>query len=74
VSEERGTTVTTTPQAPARLLSAKQVADRLSVRTERVRELAREGQLRSIRLTPLGNHRFRPEDVKRLLAGEDGPP
>lgn len=66
--------MTTAPQAPARLLSAKQVADRLGVRTERVRELAREGHLRSIRLTALGNHRFRPEDVERLLAGEDGEP
>jgi excisionase family DNA binding protein len=60
-----------TPIAPARLISAKDVAAILGVGPARVRELVRDGEIRSIRLGEKGSHRFRPEDVERFLAGED---
>jgi excisionase family DNA binding protein len=73
MSDERSETMTTTPLAPARLLSAKEVAATLGVRPHRVRELVRDGQLRSIRLSEAGNHRFDPRDIERFLAGEEVP-
>jgi excisionase family DNA binding protein len=53
-----------------RLYRAKEVARILGVTPARVRELVSSGQLRSVRLAGTGWHRFRPEDVERLIAGE----
>lgn len=53
--------------APLRLLRAREVAEILGCSPSRVRELVREGQLRSIRLGAEGWHRFDPRDVERLL-------
>ena len=60
--------------APPRLLRAKEVAHILGVDPSRVRELVAEGSLPSVRLGAQGWHRFRVEDVERLIAGEDRSP
>lgn len=57
-----------------RLLRASEVAALLGTSKERVRELVATGELRSIRLGGTGWHRFRAEDVERLIAGEDPSP
>ena len=54
----------------ARLLRAKEVAQILGVDPGRVRELVASGDLPSVRLGAQGWHRFRREDVERLIAGE----
>jgi predicted site-specific integrase-resolvase len=56
--------------SPPRLLHAKDVARMLGVGPKRVRELVASGQLRSVRLTEQGWHRFRVEDVEALIRGE----
>jgi excisionase family DNA binding protein len=60
----------TTYSPPARLLRAKEVAEILGVTVEYVRALVRDGRLRSCRIGEEGWHRFRPEDVEALIAGE----
>jgi excisionase family DNA binding protein len=62
--EEQMPTIT-----PSRLLRAKEVARILGVDPSRVRELVASGDLPSIRLGAQGWHRFRLEDVERLIAG-----
>jgi excisionase family DNA binding protein len=57
-----------------RLLRASEVAVLLGTSRERVLELIASGELRSIRLGGTGWHRFRAEDVERLIAGEDPSP
>jgi excisionase family DNA binding protein len=52
------------------LLRAKEVAQMLGCDPSRVRELVASGELPSVRLGSKGWHRFRPEDVERLIAGE----
>jgi excisionase family DNA binding protein len=52
------------------LLRAKEVARLLGCDPSRVRELVASGELPSVRLGSKGWHRFRPEDVERLIAGE----
>ncbi len=65
-------TVAATP--PARLLRLREVASVLGVSPARVRELVASGDLPSIRLGEQGWHRFRAEDVERLIGGgEPGP-
>jgi excisionase family DNA binding protein len=54
-----------------RLYRASEVAHILGVSPERVRELVASGDLPSIRLGGQGWHRFRAEDVERLIAGEE---
>jgi excisionase family DNA binding protein len=56
--------------APPRLLRAKEVADILGVDPSRVRELVASGDLPSVRLGEHGWHRFRLEDVERLITGQ----
>jgi excisionase family DNA binding protein len=56
--------------ASARLLRAKEVARVLGVTPVRVRELVARGELPSVRLGKHGWHRFRIEDVERLVAGD----
>jgi excisionase family DNA binding protein len=56
--------------APSRLLRAKEVARILGVDPSRVRELVASGDLASVRLGAHGWHRFRLEDVERLISGE----
>jgi excisionase family DNA binding protein len=53
-----------------RLLRVKEVANILGVSPNRVRELVAHDELASIRLGAQGWHRFRLEDVERLIAGE----
>jgi excisionase family DNA binding protein len=62
-----------TALAPTRLLRAKEVARILGVDPRRVRELVASGDLPSIRLGVQGWHRFRLEDVERLIADEERP-
>jgi excisionase family DNA binding protein len=57
-----------------RLYRASEVARILGVTPERVRELVTSGDLPSIRLGGQGWHRFRAEDVERLIAGEEKSP
>jgi excisionase family DNA binding protein len=64
--EERMATAT----AP-RLYRAQEVADLLGVTRWKVLELVADGQLRSVRFGENGWHRFRVEDVERLIAGEE---
>jgi len=66
--EQMGSTV-----APPRLLRAKEVAQILGVDPSRVRELVAAGSLPSVRFGAQGWHRFRPDDVERLIAGEKVP-
>jgi excisionase family DNA binding protein len=61
------------PTTPPPLLRAADVARILGVTPVRVRELVAEGRLRSVRLGEHGWHRFRVEDVERLIAGETAP-
>jgi excisionase family DNA binding protein len=58
-----------TATAP-RLYRAREVAELLGISTKRVRELVATGELPSVRLGSQGWHRFRAEDVERLIAGE----
>jgi excisionase family DNA binding protein len=60
--------------APPRLLRAKEVAHILGVDPSRVRELVANGDLPSVRLGAHGWHRFRLEDVERLISGEGKSP
>jgi excisionase family DNA binding protein len=53
-----------------RLLRAKEVARILGVDASRVRELVANGDLPSVRLGAQGWHRFRLEDVERLISGQ----
>jgi excisionase family DNA binding protein len=57
-----------------RLLRLKEVARLLDVSPRRVRELVATGELPSVRLGEQGWHRFRAEDIERLLAGEERAP
>jgi excisionase family DNA binding protein len=57
--------------AAPRLYRAKEVARLLGVSPARVRELVASGQLPSVRLGDQGWHRFRAEDVERLIRGEE---
>lgn len=59
----------TTTTAPGPLLTVRHVAAMLGVRPARVRELVRDGELRSIRLGAHGYHRFDRREVERFLAG-----
>ena len=56
--------------AAPRLYRAKEVARILGVSPARMRELVATGQLESVRLDGTGWHRFRPEDVERLISGD----
>jgi excisionase family DNA binding protein len=69
-NEEERMSVATVP----RLYRASEVARLLGVTPERVRELVTAGELRSIRLGGQGWHRFRAEDVERLIAGNEQSP
>lgn len=61
-------------QVERRLLRGSEVALMLGVALPRVRGLVREGKLEAVRIGDHGWHRFRIEDVERLIAGErDGP-
>lgn len=42
----------------------------LGISRARVQMLAKAGVLQPVRLVPLGDLRFRVEDVERLIAGE----
>jgi excisionase family DNA binding protein len=53
-------------EAP-RLLTTRQVAERLGVEPDTVRHLAKIAVLPPIRFGPKGLYRFRPEDVEALL-------
>jgi excisionase family DNA binding protein len=57
--------------AEPRLYRAREVARILGVTPERVRELVAAGELQSIRLGGQGWHRFRADDVERLIAGKE---
>jgi excisionase family DNA binding protein len=57
-------------ETSARLMLASEVARMLGVRTETVRQLVATRELPSVRLGEQGWHRFRREDVERLIAGE----
>jgi excisionase family DNA binding protein len=59
--------------AAYRLLSAAEVARVLNVSRETVLRYVAEGHLSSIRVGEKGRHRFRPEDIDRLLRGGGGP-
>jgi excisionase family DNA binding protein len=67
-NEEDQMAVATAP----RLYRASEVARILGIHPSRVRELVTTGQLKSVRLGPdgAGWHRFRAEDVERLIAGK----
>lgn len=59
----------TTAEAQS-LIRSREVARLLGCDPSRVRELVASGELPSVRLGSKGWHRFRPEDVERLIAGE----
>lgn len=51
------------------LLTAQEVAERLSVHPESVRRWTRQGDLAAIRL-PSGRYRYRVEDVDAMVRGD----
>lgn len=57
-----------------RLYRLSDVAELLGVSRERVRELVANGELPSVRFGGTGWHRFRVEDVERLIAGREPSP
>jgi excisionase family DNA binding protein len=61
-------------QVQRRLLRGSEVALMLGVALPRVRRLVREGKLEAVRMGNRGWHRFRVEDVERLIAGERDAP
>jgi excisionase family DNA binding protein len=61
-------------QIQRRLLRGSEVALMLGVALPRVRGLVREGKLEAVRIGNRGWHRFRVEDVERLIAGERDAP
>ena len=63
-----------TSSVEPRLLTVTEVANMLRVSAPRVRELVTSGTLQSLRLSPQGRHRFRVEDVERLIRGEESNP
>jgi excisionase family DNA binding protein len=69
-NEEETMTIATS----TRLYRASEVAIILGVTPARVRELAADGQLPSVRLGEQGWHRFRADDVERLIAGKKQSP
>ncbi len=50
------------------LLTAQEVAERLSVHVESVRRWTRQGDLAAVRL-PSGRYRYRTEDVAAMVRG-----
>jgi predicted DNA-binding transcriptional regulator AlpA len=54
-----------------RLLRTREVAEMLACSRARVHQLAQTGVLSPVRLVPLGDLRFRVEDVERLIAGDN---
>lgn len=58
-------------KTPPRLLRASEAAAMLGISVDRLRDLVAEDVLRSVRLAGTGWHRFRVEDVERLIAGEE---
>jgi excisionase family DNA binding protein len=56
-------------QVERRLVLASEVASMLGVGLPYVRQLVREGKLEAVRIGGTGWHRFRVEDVERLIAG-----
>ena len=61
-------------QVQRRLLRGSEVALMLGIALPRVRGLVREGKLEAVRIGDRGWHRFRVEDVERLIAGERDAP
>jgi Helix-turn-helix domain len=61
-------------QVQRRLLRGSGVALMLGIALPRVRGLVREGKLEAVRIGDRGWHRFRVEDVERLIAGERDAP
>ena len=57
-----------------RLLKTSEVAKMLGCSRARVCQLAAAGVLQPVRLVPLGDFRFRLEDIKRLIEGEAAGP
>jgi DNA-binding transcriptional MerR regulator len=57
-------------QTTANLMTASQVARRLTISAERVRQLAREGRLEPVQTTELGRL-WDPEDVERFAETRD---
>jgi predicted site-specific integrase-resolvase len=56
------------------LLLAKDVAVMLACSTKHVHNLVDAGRLNPVRLSPRGHLRFRPEDIERIISGENGSP
>jgi excisionase family DNA binding protein len=59
-----------TPMPTIRLRRVSEVAYMLGCSPRRVRELAAEGLLQSVRFGPKGHLRFRVEDIEAFMAGE----
>jgi excisionase family DNA binding protein len=57
-----------TASVPKRLLTTREVAERLSVSIFTVRNLADFGALPVVRFTPTSRMRFRSEDVEEFLS------
>jgi excisionase family DNA binding protein len=59
-----------TATSAKRLLKASEVAEIYGLNKDYVRTLVADGKLQSVRIGEHGWHRFRVEDVERVLAGE----
>lgn len=57
----------------AKMLTTSEVADRLNVHPNTVRQWCRQGQLKAYRLGARGDRRFRDTDIDGLLRVENGP-
>ena len=57
-----------------RLLTTKEVAERLKVHLQTVREWVRKGDLPAIKFGPRTGHRIRESDFERFLTAKMGKP
>jgi excisionase family DNA binding protein len=74
VLQEKEALVAATETVSSRLLTVKEVAAILGTSEVYVRQLAREGKLRSVRLSPEGYHRFAPQELERFIADQGRAP
>jgi excisionase family DNA binding protein len=70
MSRRQATTSPSSTPELDRLLTATQVAQRLTITVRTVDRLVEDGDLPCFRIAKSGHRRFKPDDVERLLVRE----